>query len=846
MTVFELDHIGAWMHCSRCSLAGDGIRMYGAAYRISNPEELLERVAGDLKARNLAPEDLSAYCKTYDFLYGRMDKLWSRARAAMAGQANRMGAGRLHELNLWLSQDVFDRGLSRWVGFAFKSETEELLGCKIAGIPKKQEGLLVVPFHLRPGLMAGFGFIGASDQMSYVNLLQGHEAGVCGLPTCVDADDTKVYVMQHPLQAMRIAHKCSVEGYRRIRAVAKSPMGQLDPDTLAGMEQVSWVDLPETSVLKACAKDRNFKVMQLDTPYIWRPAEKTSRLWEGSLMPVIHRTVDETPRHGPVDFLANHLTSMGVLAARAEVEAMDLTQFERNLLIVSCTNEDLREKMKDIVSASPMGSAPIMVDKRIIVERDGKLWAQGSREVSDEMVCDVIVRIQHICRSSVSGEASLFGKMSNGGFEVEFQLPEAWLRDEPAKTLARLAAKANISRQPFLSDSIARKYLDILVRMSCPEVHSVQEHVGFDQEGLRFSLPRMCISADSIRVGVPFVMSDEALPAASAEIDPEAKLATISGIFRPGAENACYLAAMASVVSGCHAARSGSKGAGTMLVGEKGELAEYVFDLIRMDLGLESVVLGSRAEMDAALRVSAGHHVPVAIDALRSSPRLVADWLGGSGRSTLMLASPMTACSLGADPDWNFVRANVEFRAEGRGLLNSELFFPFAMQYSITMGGGPARQLLESLKYLSDSLGGDRTSLDQASRCLSSCGMINARSPGIQLMSFVNEGVEAGLFKTFTGPTSAKRRYVVLRGIDDTVSIDLTALLGQMRFYHLPVCTWTASVEHLKLLGAEEVRDEEGTMLRFRKPLWNTLVAAVKRMKSLRRTMLSSLGPTAR
>jgi len=250
--------------------------------------------------------------------------------------------------------------------------------------------------------------------------------------------------------------------------------------------------------------------------------------------------------------------------------------------------------------------------------------------------------------------------------------------------------------------------------------------------------------------------------------------------------------------------------------------------------------------MDAALRMSAGHHVPVAIDALRSAPRLVADWLEGSGRSTLMLASPMTACSLGADPDWNFVRANVEFRAEGRGLLNSELFFPFAMQYSITMGGGPARQLLESLKYLSDSLGGDRSALDQAARCLSSCGLVNARSPGIQLMSFLNEGVEAGMFKTFTGEASAKRKYVVLRGIDDTVSIDLTALLGQMRFYHLPVRTWTASVEHLKMLGAEELQHEGGTLLRFRKPLWNTLVAAVKRMKSLRRAFLSELAATSR
>jgi len=845
MTVFDLEPLDGWMHCAKCGLAGDGLRIYGAAYSIKDPEQLIERVHSDLRVKRPSPEDISAYCRTYDFLYERVGKVWENAQAAMRGQANRMASSRLHELNLWLSQEVFDRGLSKWLGFGFKSEIEDLLCCKIPGISKKQQGALVIPFYLRPGCIAGFGFVGGSDQLSYVSVLSGHEAGLCGLPTSVDAKENKVYVVPHPMQAIRIAHKCAVERYDRICVLAKSPVGQLDPAILASTNRVMWVDEPDTQLLKACAKERNFKVMQLDTPYIWRPAEKSSRIWESSFMPKIHREVEETPKYGPVDFLANRLLNMGLVAARNEVLAMELSTFEKNLLLATCSSE-LREAMEDIVSCSPTGSQPVMLDKQIIVERDGGLWAQGSREMSDEQVCNVVVRINHICRSQVSGEASIFGTLIMDGSEVQFQMPEARLRDDPAKTLAFIAVQANLPKQPFLADSISRKYFDLIVRLSSPQVHSVQEHVGFDKAGTRFNMPRLAISTENIKVGVPFVMSNDNLPASNFEIDAEAKIKSIAGIFKPGPENACYLAAMASVIAGCHALKSRPRGAGTMLVGEKGDLAEYVFDLIRIDLKLEPFVLRNKNDMEEAFSLASLHHLPVAIDGLRSTPRVLADWLEGPGHNGLVLAAPMTASCLGADQDWNFIRANVPYSSEGVGLLNSELFFPFAMQYSITMGGGEARPLLESLKYLCDSLGGDRTSLDQALAMLSSNGLVNSRSPAVQLIAFMNEGVESGLFKTFTGDTAKKRHVIIRSGVEDAVFVDLTTLLTQMRFYHLPVRMWTSSVEHLKILGATEVARGGSTMLRIEKPLWNSLVTAVKRMKSLRRIALANLTASVR
>jgi hypothetical protein len=196
---------------------------------------------------------------------------------------------------------------------------------------------------------------------------------------------------------------------------------------------------------------------------------------------------------------------------------------------------------------------------------------------------------------------------------------------------------------------------------------------------------------------------------------------------------------------------------------------------------------------------------------------------------------------MAADKDWEFLRADIEFTEETRALINSENVFPFFMQYALTVRPTSSHSMLDSLKYLAKSLDLNPGVLDSAKVMLSAKGYINTKSSGVQLINFIQEGVEQGMFKMFTGD-SAKKRYVVLKNpMEDTVSIDLTNLLGQMRFYNLPVVTWESAVGHLKSLGAIEAHKEDHLLLVFPKPLWNSLVAAIKRMRSLRRAALTSL-----
>ena len=97
------------------------------------------------------------------------------------------------------------------------------------------------------------------------------------------------------------------------------------------------------------------------------------------------------------------------------------------------------------------------------------------------------------------------------------------------------------------------------------------------------------------------------------------------------------------------------------------------------------------------------------------------------------------------------------------------------------------------------------------------------------------------MFQTITGDSS-KSRYVVIKNpLEDVIYVDLNTLLSRMRYYHLPVVMWEQAVQHLLQLGVKEISVSESSRLVFPKPLWNTLIRAVKRMKALRRAALLSL-----
>ena len=838
MLVSSLLPFEGWMYCDKCKLACEGLQLYGQAYKISNPEELLDVLSKDLKVKSINTEDHIAYCNFYNRYYKKIQKVWTKAQAAMYPTANRLAVGRLAELNLWLSQEVFNRGLADWFGFGFKNELEEQLQETISGLGKSPEGLLVMPFYIKPGFISGFGFVSAKDQMAYMNLLQGHSGGYCGLNSCHNSDANKIHVVPHPLQAARIAQKCAIERYTKLSVVAKAPIGELEP-LLLTKPTVAWIDEPDTAFFKSCIKARNFKVMVDDTPYIWKPTEKTSKVWEGSFMPSIHARVEENNLLDPIDFLVTELLTMGKANARNVIDSLDLTEFQKNIILASCS-EEIRAEIAELLNHI-MESQPLVIDKKVFFERDGKLWIQGSREVIDEIVCNAIVRISHICRIKQGGAAAIFGKLLFDGKEIGFQTAEDDLEDHPSKVLAFIAASAGLSKQPFVADSIAKKYLEIITRLSSPEVHSAQNYVGYDPDTGRFNLPRVSIDTDQIRVGVPFVMSEVEPPCSNLTVEPGLTVKKISNIFEPSVETIAYLAGMAGVISGIHNLIEGTSRTNLMLVGAKNSLAEYIFDIIRIDLGLDYLTLNCKEDIDAAQAIAELHQVPVAIDGVRSSPKLLAQWLEGRGKNSLVLAPPLIASALASDKDWEFVRADTEFTDETRALLNSENVFPFFMQYALTVKSTSSHSLLDSLKYLIKSLDISPDIMDKAKAMISARGYINTKSAGVQLINFVQEGVEQGMFKMFTGDGS-KKRYVVFKNpMEDTVAIDLTNLLGHMRFYNLPVRSWESAMIHLKELGAIEAHKEDHLMLVFSKPLWNSLVSAVKRMRNLRRAALSNL-----
>lgn len=838
MVIASVVPFNAWFYCDKCKTSCDAIKLYGQAYKISNPEDILEQLKKDLKLKSINKGEIATYCNFHDTYYNKIQLVWEKARTNMMPQAANQAVGRLNELGLWAGQEAFNRGLANWVGYAPKYQLEELLDESIPGIAKGVEGVLVLPFYLKPGFICGFGFIGPKDNMSYLNMMAQRVCGFCGL---IDANlnaSKEVYIMEHPLQALRIRHKCTLERYDKISAIAKGPIGDLDCTPIKG-DPVVWVDVPDDSFLKTCIVSRGFKVLSEETPYIWRPNEKSSTLWEGNLMPIIHRNIGECKLQNPVEYFVSELLTLGLGKAKLVLEGLGLSEFQKKMILAACPAEvknDVEELLEHAVY-----SEPIIIDKKAIFEREGKLWIQGSREVADEMVCNLNVRIMHICRNKNTGHATLFGKMYLENKEIAFQAEEKDLEDDPKTVLSTLLVASGESIQAYIAESIRKKYLDIILRLSSPEVHATQDYVGYDADLNTFNTPLISINPEQIRVGMPFVICDEPIPCERVNMTSGDTIMTIKHLFKKSAETAAYIGGMACVLSGIYNNIDQNSRTNTAFVGERGSLAEYVFDIIRMDLGLVHIVLRGKKDMDLAKDLAVKHDVPVAIDGFKSNSNLLAQWLEGQGGNSIVLANSINAAALGNDRDWYFVRADIPLVGEPINLLNSEYAFPFLVQYMLTVRPMSAEAFLNNLNAMAMSFDIHDNVIQQAKGIISQRGLVNADSPAIHLMNLILEGVEAGMFKTYTGENSKKSHIVIKNPLQDTVTINVTNLLGQVRLLDLPSTNWNPAIEMLKELGAVQV-DLDGKLgIMLSKPTWNYIVMAVKRMKAARKAFLNRL-----
>lgn len=839
MLVSGLAPFEAWMYCDRCKLSCDAIRLYGQAYKIANPEEVLLTLKDELKVKHVEANDIALYSNFSEVYYERILKIWERAQANMYPVANARAVARLNELNLWTSQHVFNKGLRNCIGFDSKYEIEELLQEKVPNVPKAVDSVLVLPFYMKPGFVVGYGFIGQKDMLSYLNTMPDHACGYFGLVDAANLNLPDTYVVPHPLQVARIKHKCAIENYEKLSVVAKSHVGVFDPIALPN-NAVVWTDDPDTALLKACITSRGFKVVSEDTPYVWNPKEKVSKLWENNLIPSIHAELQNLPQQEPVEFLAKELLSISLGKAKALADSLSLSEFQKNVILSACP-ADMKRDMEELLKQSVV-NAPIIIDKKVIFEKDGRLWTQGSRETPDEMVSDVIIKIGHICRIKTSGEAYLFGNIIYEGKSYGFQANEDDLERDPKDILSVLLASAGVAKQPYLADSIKKKFLDISIRLHPPEVHIAQDHVGYDKDTNRFNLPRISVSAEQIRVGVPFVISEDGEhPCMSIEMREGDSLAKLSRIFSYSCETSVYFATMAAIISSIYNIIDFKPRTNVMLIGGKGSIAEYIFDLLRMDLGLSDIPLKHKVDVELASLEAGVHHVPVAIDGLRSSGRLLAQWLEGQANNSLVLVPPLVGAAMGKDKDWHFIRAEAPMQGEPTGLLKSEQLFPFMLQYMLTMRPTSAHGFLDNLKYLASSLGVEESAMQAAKGFVTEQGNINCRSHAAHFMNLLQEGVEAGVFKTFTADKFKKNMVVIKNPIKDQVTVNVTQMLSAMRSNDIPMVPWTSALLQLAKLGVQETLIEGNVVLVFDKPIWNSLVDKIKRMRSLRRAAMTRM-----
>jgi hypothetical protein len=839
MLVTGLAPFDAWLYCDRCKLSCDAIRLYGHAYKISNPEQLVLTLKDELKLKTVEANDRALYSNFTEVYYERILKIWEHAQANMFPVANPRAVARLNELNLWLNQNIFNKSLRNCIGFDSKYGIEELLQEKIPGIPKAVDSVLVLPFFMKPGFIVGYGFIGQKDMMSYLNVMPEHACGYSGLIDAAAMNTADTYVVPHALQAARIKHKCAVENYNKLSVVAKSPVGVFDPISLPN-NTVVWTDDPDTPLLKACITSRGFKVINKDTPYIWNPKEKVSKLWENNLIPSIHAELDLTPQQDPIAFLATELLSMSLGKAKAIADALSLSEFQKNVILSACP-PDMKKDMEDLLKQSVVNT-PIIMDKKVIFEKDGKIWAQGSRETPDELVSDVILKIGHICRIKHSGNAFLFGNIIYDGKSYGFQANEDDLERDPKDVVSVLLASVGVSKQPYISESIKKKFLDIAIRLHPPEVHIAQDYVGYDKDTNRFNMPRISVSAEQIRVGVPFVISETGEnPCMSIEMSDGDSISKLSRIFSYSYETAAYFAAMAGIVSAIYNTIDFKPRTNVLLIGGKGSIAEYMFDLIRMDLGLSDIPLKNKVDVELASMEAGVHHVPVAIDGLRSNSRLLAQWMEGQAKNSLVLADPLYASAMAKDKDWYFIRADAPMQGEPTGLLKSEQLFPFLIQYMLTIRPASAHSFLDSLKYLAKSIGVEESAMDLAKAFVTEQGIINCRTQAAHFMNMLQEGVEAGIFKTFTGDKIRKNIVVTKNPILDIVTVNFTQLLSAMRSNDIPIVCWDAAVLQLLKAGVREEMVDGNITLVFDKPIWNSFVDKIKRMRSLRKASIRNL-----
>jgi len=836
-SVHPVKILGVWGYCPHCKLTGDPIRLYELCYREKSPNDAIISICKELEdivpVKQIYYKDTKSYCEFSQVYYGRIERLWTTASES-ASKSPIWLANRLSSLYIWPEDSYHKDKIRDLLGYAKREELMDILQIDIKGISGKyMTDLIILPYYSVPGLISGFGLVGKKDHISYTHMLVDLEAGFFGLNDAMGVSDSMLAV-RNPLQVIRLALKGSIEGHKKIPAVALPPNKVLYDKPLRS-SLVFWVgSSDDTRHLKNSLGDPSNTIIEVDSPPIWSIQEVAPDQWSQKPMSSIMKDVESAPKKNPAEVVARRILESGDKAPQL-LEELGLNNLEKQSLILGYSGEGKKE-LEDLLICEPVGGV-VQYSGKTIVEQTGG-WYLRFKNKPDELLSDVVLRINVIQKiEEMDNNVFIMGDVIHQGRCISFYMNEDEFRKNTKDSLEAILASKGSTSPVYISSWALKNMYEIALQFHSPEVIIAQNYVGFDKSSHVFRFPNFTVYPDGIRMGDMFVASSEPMPGRN--IDPrsmEAHPHMLDKWTAPCLETAVYWATVMGIGEALHSYATSGIPLGIALVGDKGSLAEYIFDIVKRDFGLLHYSL-ERGVYDAADKDSLKHHLPVAVNLLDSSKVYSKKWLERDFPNTLSLISPTQAAAMGHKQPWLFIRGETAFHRDSHYLIDTEVIPVVVIQKIVNSLVSGAPYIPEvSLRFFIDSHPtASKEVVDMAQSIVSRGNYRNSKSEAIKfillLMEMLKTGsIEMRLVKNKDEMTKNGVLFYCEEG--NTVILNIKAFIGKIRRENLNMYNWMKAMPELKYFGFE---DSTGFM-ECPKVVWDNSVKTAKRLIALHRS----------
>jgi hypothetical protein len=827
--IYGLMPFGGWFNCEYCGLRGDPVRVFGQVYRLDSSMEIRKALEQEFRSSGSMSEDWERYDTFYRNYYNLIERFWKTAQHNAANWGQPYHARRLYNLGLWRDQRTFNACMKDIVGVVHKGQFIDLFGEEPFGAKTRSfTRMMVMPFYQVPGFISGFALLGDKDLIRYVKTVPEHFGGFFNLNNA--GNGTKeTFVVDSPLQVLQVALKSEMEKVEFPPIVSAFPTQIVDWTGVSGTVSY-WHDDPEPENLRKFLTARNCTMVESVCPPEWPTDKKRSGHWEESLAPKIIKSLNKAKKKTGVKFCVDHILNLKA-GAKEYINRLNPTVQIKRLLLSKCKST-AKKKIEALFDDIDMVDS-VQLKGKIVYEKDGRWWSKSLRHKrgdADELISEVILVIDTVYRSTKSDYGTYAGYLVFDNVKIEFSVDTKELQKNPRDYIELICAHAGIETLPYVSDWAKTNMVKVAELLRPPNVTKVQTTVGFDSMTGKFYLPHTLISSKGIEVGGRYVDPSADLPGAKIGQQLEVRHVDESNFnaqmlknwLMPHYECVGYWATISSLMYTISSRISDKTTTGLALVGDKGSLAEHLFNIIRYDFDLLKSDLKDYKQNKIAMN-SADHHLPLAIDGLRCKRPSLNRWLDRScGPNTVLLIDPLYASSMGPDPDWVFIRAETRVIGEDPVLAGTESAVASFLQYMMLMQPQTLEAAFDNSIMVTQKLETNTVTIDRAKKMTSENGAINARSELAGFMSLVDEMLGQGLIED--------GKEIVVSKEDDTVLLDVNKISKAVKKANLYPRRW-ALRSQLELFGFKPLDNGSAPIYSGSYKVWDRLMGTVIRLK---------------